>query len=543
MSIADYLPHRLLINRSLSKASADLRSHIRAYEIVYEQKMEQCLSEIEQAQKEKDRELDNIRQILSVSLANDAAFFQQLGPAMEQYADLYLNRQCLYKMRDVHNMEKQVLDEYRKFLRNQMDIIGEEIDLLEERKDMLAARAAIDDIRELIELTECGLIVGSEDDALSLLIRIAELTGSGSRTDRLTGQALQKLRSLLQERADLLPVIQYTAWTIGQKKQQHHQLYYVNYSDITGKVENNKKEIRNLNRQIKSLNRSLEEQAQAVRDCWAVPIARLNVRISSCNREKSRLLDEIREIGRRIECIKNAGTSDSDWDSLWEKKNRLKSRISDLKEELDSLRTERTQWYERQKMLYSLCRENHIYLIPGGKGKASDEYRFIDNRLNELQRQEEETKQLEQERFLQESALLQQQKQEQTSTLAAQIDNARKRQTALHNDQEQSLRHLEDCKRRDNRFFLSRMFSDTDEVRKANLDYLSVSILKQRADNRLNALLKENARVTADFDRKLAASQPRPYRPAPGELQEREGLEIRKEELLRQKEKSNDSQN
>ena len=48
------LPHRLLVNRSLRKASADLRTRIYEYKTDYELTIERCSAEIEQARADKD---------------------------------------------------------------------------------------------------------------------------------------------------------------------------------------------------------------------------------------------------------------------------------------------------------------------------------------------------------------------------------------------------------------------------------------------------------------------------------------------------------
>jgi hypothetical protein len=67
-----------------------------------------------------------------------------------------------------------------------------------------------------------------------------------------------------------------------------------------------------------------------------------------------------------------------------------------------------------------------VYLITDSNSKESDECRIINNRLTELYRIEEEETKLAEERFLKESAQIQQRKKEKTTELSAQIANAKK---------------------------------------------------------------------------------------------------------------------
>lgn len=60
------LPHRLLINRSLRKASEGLRSRVDEYQLEYDRKIERCTVEIEQAAEDKNRHFENIKLIPAV---------------------------------------------------------------------------------------------------------------------------------------------------------------------------------------------------------------------------------------------------------------------------------------------------------------------------------------------------------------------------------------------------------------------------------------------------------------------------------------------
>lgn len=122
------LPHRLLVNRSLRKASADLRSRIDKYETNYELTIERCSAEIEKARVDKDLYSEKIKLSLFEELSKDADLFDKVRAGLLEYVDLFLRRQCLYKMQEAKGLEKQALIVYRDFLTAQMSFIGEEID-------------------------------------------------------------------------------------------------------------------------------------------------------------------------------------------------------------------------------------------------------------------------------------------------------------------------------------------------------------------------------------------------------------------------------
>ena len=122
------LPHRLLVNRSLRKASVDLQSRIDEYETNYELTIERCSAEIEKARADKDKDFEKAKLSLLDELSKDADLFDKVRAGLLEYVDLFLRRQCLYKMQEAKGLEKQALIVYRDFLTAQMSFIGEEID-------------------------------------------------------------------------------------------------------------------------------------------------------------------------------------------------------------------------------------------------------------------------------------------------------------------------------------------------------------------------------------------------------------------------------
>lgn len=526
------LPHRLLVNRSLRKASEELRTHIEEYQLEYNREIERCTAEIEQAKADKDRDFEIVKASLINELSKDKSFFDTVQAGLFVYVDLYFQRQCLNKLREIKVLEKQTFIEYGNFLTEQMNLISEEIEILEARKDKLVLQAKVDDIIGLIILSGGDIAINSSDDVSALLVKVSELLDACDDNDKLKKYSLVRLRTVLQERVDFLPIIQYISWTIQQKKQIRWQL-----SSERRKTNDSKKvksaEIQQVNDNLNTVNSSLDEQARIVREYWAIPITQLNIQISFLYRKLNRIFAEIKEAGESIQKMKNEGSDDSwTWERLWREKTDLKEQIPQVKSEIESLKSERQQWFERQQMLYGLCKRNNVYLISDNNSKESDECRIINNRLTELYRIEEEETKLAEECFLKESAQIQQRKKEKTTELSAQIANAEKSQAEKHAVFIQASKQLSSSISRDARFFLLKMFSDTEEVSRAKQALQVADSQKKKADIQLSVLKAELAKAITDFDNQLTACHPTPYRPSAAEIDERQKLEGRKTELM-----------
>lgn len=554
------LPHRLLVNRSLRRASADLRSRIDEYKADSELTIERCSAEIEQAREDKDINFEKAKLSLIDELSKDADLFDKVQAGLLEYVDLFLRRQCLIKMKESKRIEKQSLVEYRDFLTAQMSLIGEEIDILEARKDKLVAQAKIDDILELVRLTGCDVTVNDSDDAISLLTKVSEFISTCAASDRLTKQALQKLRAVLQERVDLLPVIQYITWTIQHKKELSREMSG-DRRRTTDDIKNKRNELREMSESIDALGRSLSDQARIVRAFWADPISNLNVQISFYERNLKSLFADVKDrqvklnnlfvmlkdTNQQIQQMINSRSDDNwRWERLKSEKsnylnnissakayiNMLQMQITQAKSTLISLKSERQQWYARQQMVYSLCKKNDVSLIPDGKAESSDEYRIIDVRLSELYQIENDANQREQERFKRKSAQIQQQRKSKTDDLSTQKANAEATQAKTNAVFDQASKQLLNSKSRDARFFLLKMFSETEEVRCAKQALQLATVQKKRADTELATIKTELAKVAEEFDRQLVVCRAKPYRPSSAESEEREKLEGRRTELL-----------
>ena len=77
MSGWDYImPHRLLVNRSLRKASENLRLHINEHQFKYDREIERCTAEIEKAKAEKDSAFESVKSLLINELSKDSTLLK-----------------------------------------------------------------------------------------------------------------------------------------------------------------------------------------------------------------------------------------------------------------------------------------------------------------------------------------------------------------------------------------------------------------------------------------------------------------------------------
>ena len=181
-------------------------------------------------------------------------------------------------------------------------------------------------------------------------------------------------------------------------------------------------------------------------------------------------------------------------------------------------------------MVYSLCKQNNVYLISDNNSQETDECRIINKRLTELNRIEEVK--LAEQRFQEESAQIQEHKEEKVTEITVQIDNAAKSQAEKCADFKTSLRATDKQQKADTRFFLSKLFSDTEEVARAKQALEDAEAQKKSADDHLSKLKAELAKIISDFDGQIESARPIPYRPTAREKEEIQQLENRKNELM-----------
>lgn len=402
------MPHRFFINRSLNKESEKLKSKIDEYKIEYNSKIQRCQQEIEALKEKKNQDYMDVVNSLNKELQKDAELFEQFKNVFLKYVDLYFGKQLLFQSKSILRLEKKVKEDYGNFLTNQILAISDEIELLEERKAILNSNADISKILELGSISGCD-IEFINDDITEVITTVQEQINNVNQDDWIRKNTLITLKRVLQDHLYSREMIQYINWVIKQKKIISKQL-----SD-TRKHSNNEKKllvtkISDITQAINNVDAQMEECAKLVRSFWVKPILKLDVKIanidstitslyddvSEISLEISNAYDEKKQVSSQIEYIKLSGSSDSSWDSLWDRKKSLNRKISDLKSnrqekysEINRLKedkneywNQRQNWFERRNLLLSLSEKNKIDIKSLKRSVVSDEKVLVESRIS-----------------------------------------------------------------------------------------------------------------------------------------------------------------
>lgn len=551
------MPHRLLINKSLRKESEALRERIDSYQIEYDRRVVECQIELEEAEKMAQESLDRFKGSLMNELRGEKEYLEAVANDITAYADAYLQRNCLYQMRNIKRKQMDILQEDNDFLSEQMKLIGEEIDLLRERQDELTSFTKVDDIIELSLASGFDLGFDPCDDAKSLLDKVSAAIGKCDDSQSADRFALVRLKGIIQERSEYLPTIKYIAWVIQQKIQYSRQLSEKRNAvrDDQGKV---RKEIKNIETEINSVSTLLEELARKIRYYWAHPITYLSADISYAYKEKKDTGDQLKNVGEELHNMASWHSDDQDkWERLQRERRDLSSEMESLKGSIDSKKKERKQWFEKRDYIFQVCKKHEIPLIPENK-KETDESRIIEERLSELEGiriagTEEAEKTCEQERAkLVSDYRLSRERLEtelagiekQMSNAIAECESAVLKATA----EENNVRKIKDG---DDRFFIVKMFSDTPGLENAKKALLAEKkslgeLLKRKKDlsQAIDEMKKRIAELDKQHEKNLKRCRPKYLRPTAAEANEEKKLLFRKDEIeKRRKEGGHESKN
>ena len=401
MSFFNYiLPHRFLINNSLRKESEKLRSKINSYQTEYENRIEECQNELRSIEQKKDAEYEKLKKALTRDLYKTKAVLDELGKNIMQYADDYFQRNYLYDTKKLMQAKRDLLNENLDFLNKQRDLINEEIEILCSRQEELSSNVNVTDIIQLSNNSGCDFGFTLDDDAKTLLGKINEnIKRIDSENKVIEKYTLIRLRKIVQERAEYLPLIKYIDWLIQQKKLTK-KLIFNKRSEILKEKKTIKLEIDDINNEINVLNISLSRLAKAIRYYWAVPLTLISADITYKYQEKTNnqqvfqeKINEIKEIRSELHSLAEMHSNDQGrWNTLTELQDDLQSEIDSLKSEIDDIeqnidkgKRERNQWYEKKNCIFSFFKNNNIYLISDKEQKESDESCIIQNRLAELE--------------------------------------------------------------------------------------------------------------------------------------------------------------
>ena len=369
MSAWDYImPHRLLLNKSLRKASQELRDRIESYQIEFDRRLEDCKAELQQAEENKNKELEELRVALLQELSDDHQALEEIQETIFQYIDCYFYHAYLTQRIEINKKKNDILHEDYTFLSSEMDFIDKEIILLRKRQNELTAFTKVDDIIQLAALSEYNLDFQSTDDARQLLRKISGALETYSGENRAEKFALLRLKTIIQERSDYLPTINYISWIIQIKLRFKKQLLSKR-SDVQREQAVLNQETTSIKREILTLTDRLDMLAKRVRNYWAKPITYLNADIcyayvelkekrtrlrndvpalrSQCKElidKKRSAISEVRvkksrrrDVGNELRNMSDSHSSDQwKWDSLQSERSSLTSDIDRLSSDIDS---------------------------------------------------------------------------------------------------------------------------------------------------------------------------------------------------------------
>ena len=256
----------------------------------------------------------------------------------------------------------------------------------------------VEDIIKLANLSGCDYGFSLEDDAKSLLEKINEKIKELDNSEYIVFSALSNLKSIVQERAEYLPLIKYINWLIKQKKQIITDLNKKK-QDTINKLSTIKSEINELRGEITILEVSLNKLAKNIRYYWSKPITLIKADIAYEYQEKTNAIqvkqdkiNEIKEVQNELRSLADMHSSDQDkWNTLKDRQTNLQTDINTMNEEIRAInsiilqkKNEQKIWFDKKNNIYNSLKNNNIYLLSDKNQKESDEERIISERLFEI---------------------------------------------------------------------------------------------------------------------------------------------------------------
>ncbi len=464
MSIWDkILPHRFLINRALRTASDELRDHIDSYRVEHELAIQRCYNEIEAAKAEKDRQFELLKKDYLNELSQDSHVLGELQSLFLEYADAHMKKKLLYFSKEKMTLKLQLLNKYSGFLTEQMHLIGEEITILEQRQKALALQVKIDDVVTLIRMTGYSLPCDDSDTPKTLLEKVNSILSECNDLLPQTKAALQRLRMLLQERAEYLPLIQYISWLIQQKKNFSQELSRERRG-IKEEKKPLKEQISAINAEMELLNKTMLNQAIRVRNVWAVPMADIYMELSNIDAALNDNYSRIKTIQSEINYMKETRSNDSNkWENLWAEKKSLSNAIGQLKNDKTKLYEQLNQWFNRKNTIIGLFKRNNVFLLSPKGEKTTDEIRVLKWRQSELYEKIEDINHILEENT---SKILSERYQQET-VLSDQINAADKTISEKKSRLAKAENQVKKLEAQDDRFFIAKLLSESQDVSKA----------------------------------------------------------------------------
>lgn len=454
------LPHRFFINRALRKASDELRDHIDSYRIEHELAVQRCRNEIEAAKAEKDRQFELRKQEYLHELAQDSYALGELQTLFLDYVDLHLKKQLLNLIKSKMIRESQLLYEYGDFLTEQMKLIGEEISILEQRQESLSLQVRIDDVIALIRITGADLSCDASDNPKTLLEKVNLVIFECQDISPQTKSALVRLKKLLQERAEYLPLIQYIAWLIQQKKSLSQDLFRERRT-INASKKPLKNQLSAIKAELNQLNAAMLDKAICIRSIWAKPLADIFIELASVTQLLDQKYARQKYISAEIRTMKSERSNDSNrWEQLQAEGKSVYEAIGQLNSKKTDLFEQRQQWFNRKKKVFDLFKKNSVFLLSPKDGHTSDEIRVLTQRRTELLRKIEDVNL----RLQEQTAQISREGYHQKTALAGQILTAEKIISKKKQSMKEAKQRVKKLKKQDTRSFVARIFSESKNV-------------------------------------------------------------------------------
>lgn len=539
MSAFDYLPHRLLLNTALRKSADQLRADVDSCQEEYEERTAICKAEIEELDSRLEGKRGDVRAALEQELKAYEAELAGLTNDVCSYSDCALRLKYLYEERKLRAAIVDIYDEDSRFLSQQMTLIGEEVELLRVRKDELSSLVAIDDFVELSRLS-CGeLGIEGATSCEELLETVsAKLDGlpSDHGAERL---ALTRLSSIIQERAEYLPLIQYVEWVIRQKIVFSKELKQKRDS-VNSQLGEAKRALDIVKRKISATRETQDALAEKVRMHWAAPLARLNAEINYLRAEKNSAWDDMKRTEGDINHMKDVHSSDQfRWNSLQRKHDCLYSRYEQLKQLIPKRVNSRKRLHNIGSRVLSLCKDNGVTLKGDGNKGKDDERRFIVSRLQEIE-------QIRSDALIEASADCEAERQRIAADRDVRLDDLGQQRDEAEAALRERVRWEDDClrelnvaqgaleakKSEDKRFFLLKLF-DSPEITSAKqalgiarARYAAAREQRAAAESDLKKLDSTITEEKGHFEEMVARCRPRPSRPSTNELEEEKMLKL-----------------
>lgn len=500
MNVLDkVLPHRFFINRALRTASDELRDHIDSFRIEHEIAVQRCRNEIEAAKAEKDQQFELLKQEYQNELAKDNYALGELQALFFDYVDSYMKKKLLNFYKEKINLELQLFNEYSNFLTEQMKIIGDEIAILERRQEALALQVKIDDVVALIGLTGANLPCDASDNPKTLLEKVNSILSKSEDLLPQTKVALFKLRKLLQEQAEYLPLIQYISWLIQQKKSLSRNL-----SRERREANKEKKPLKYqlsvIKTDLKQLNESMLRNSICIRNVWAEPLADILVELAAVTESLDQKYSRQKYISAEIRTMKSERSNDSDrWEQLQAEGKAVYEAIGQLNSEKAKLYEQRQQWFNRKNTILNLLKRNRIFLLSPKGDNSSDEIRILQLKRADIYREIEKINNNLKERHAQ---ILSERYQQET-IVTDQIQTAERTVSEKKHRLDEAEWRMKQLNEQDNRSFITRIFLESTDIAKAKdfRDKVHNELLK--ADQNLVTLQGKLKTINAACDKQI----------------------------------------